>query len=81
MFLPALLFLVLRPSIAHPLLAAVFLFPTLALAEFAGLYRLVLCCVDRPFDILTALAFCSLLVVLVIAAYTGVFLAGLAALS
>lgn len=77
-FLPALAYLVITPSVPHATLMAGFLFPVLAAAEVTGLLWLVVCCVMRPFDLLTAFAFSALLVVLVIAAYTGLFLAVLA---
>ena len=77
-FLPALAYLVITPSVPHSTLIASFLFPILAVAEIIGLFWLVLCCVTRPFDLLTAFAFSTLLVILVVAAYTGLFLAVLA---
>ena len=77
-FLPALAYLVITPSVGHANLIAALLFPALALIEAIGLFQLVRCCVTRPFDLLTAFAFSALLVVLVIAAYTGLFLAVLA---
>lgn len=77
-FLPALAYLVITPSIRHATMFAAILFPVMAVAEVIGLYRLVLCCVTRPFDLLTAFAFSALLILLVIAAYTGLFLAVLA---
>ena len=77
-FLPALAYLVITPSVRHASLLAAFIFPAMAVAEIVGLFRLALCCVTRPFDLLTAFAFGSLLVVLVIAAYTGLFLAVIA---
>lgn len=77
-FLPALAFLVITPSVSHASLIAGFLFPVLAVAEVIGLFCLVFCCLTPPFDLLTAFAFSALLVVLVIAAYTGLFLAVLA---
>ncbi|HVO59308.1 MAG TPA: hypothetical protein VMT53_00155 [Terriglobales bacterium] len=77
-FLPALAYLVITPSVAHATLIAGFLFPLMALAEILGLFRLVVSCLTRPFDLLTMFAFSALLVILVIAAYTGFFLAVLA---
>jgi hypothetical protein len=77
-FLPAQAYLVITPSVGHASLIAALLFPVLALAEAIGLFQLVRCCVTRPFDLLTAFAFSALLVVWVIAAYTGLFLAVLA---
>ena len=77
-FLPALAYLLITPSVPHATLIAFVLFPTVAIAEMIGLFWLVLCCITRPFDLLTAFAFSALLVILVIAAYTGLFLAVLA---
>jgi len=77
-FLPALAYLVITPSLPHPILLASFLFPLLLVAEVGGLFQLIVCCLTRPFDLLTAFAFSALLIVLVIAAYTGLFLAVLA---
>ena len=77
-FLPALAYLVITPSVPHALVIALVSFPLLAAAEVTGLFLLVRCCVTRPFDLLTAFAFSSLLVILVVAAYTGLFLAVLA---
>jgi hypothetical protein len=77
-FLPALAYLVITPSVSHATLIAYLLFPILAVAEITGLFWLVLCCISRPFDLLTAFAFSALLVILVVAAYTGLFFAVLA---
>ncbi len=79
-FLPALAYLVLTPVMRHSLVLAFLVFPVCALAEGLGLYRLVRCCVARPFDLVTMFAASALLVLLVIAAYTGFFLAALAGL-
>lgn len=78
-FLPAFAYLVLTPSLRHATLMAAIVFPFSAVSETAGLYRLVRCCVLRPFDLVTAFAFSAVMVLLVIAAYTGFFLAALAA--
>lgn len=77
-FLPALAYLVITPSIPHATLIAGFLFPLLGASEIMGLFQLVYCCLTRPFDLLTAFAFSAILIVLVISAYTGLFLAVLA---
>ena len=53
------------------------LFPMLAIAEFIGVFKLVRGCVALPFTLLTALSYGALFVLLVIATYTGVFLAAL----
>lgn len=77
-FLPAFVALVFHPTTRHATLYAVLVFPTLAAAEFFGVFKLVRGCVARPFDLLTFLSFGALFVLLVIATYTGVFLAALA---
>jgi hypothetical protein len=77
-FLPALAYLLITPSLPHSMLLASIVFPLFAVCEVLGLVRLVRCCVTRPFDLLTAFAFSALLVLLVIAAYTGLFLAAIA---
>ena len=77
-FLPALAYLVITPSVPHATTIAIFLFPLMAAAEIIGLFRLVISCLTRPFDLLTVFAFSALLAVLVIAACTGLFLALLA---
>ena len=77
-FLPAFVALVFHPTISHATVYAALLFPILAIAEFFGVFKLVRGCVARPFDLLTFLSFGALFVLLVIATYTGVFLAALA---
>ena len=77
-FLPAFVVLVFHPAIPPATVYAAFLFPILAIAEFFGVFKLVRGCVARPFDLLTFLSFGALFVLLVIATYTGVFLAALA---
>ena len=77
-FLPAFVVLVFQLRVRHATLWAIFLFPALAIAEFFGLFKLVKGCVARPFTLLTVLSYGALFVLLVIATYTGVFLAALA---
>jgi hypothetical protein len=76
-FLPAFVVLVFHPAISHAKVWAMFLFPVMAVAEFLGVFKLVQSSVQRPFHLLTILSFGALLVLLVIATYTGVFLAAL----
>jgi hypothetical protein len=75
---PAFTGLVFHPSIPHATLWAFLLFPLIVCAEFFGVYKLVQSCVARPFSLLTMLSFGAFFVLLVIAVYTGVFLAALA---
>lgn len=79
-FLPAVVFLVIAPRVAHARMLALVIVPLLALASSLGLWRLAWGAVQRPFGILNALSFGALLILLIIAAYTGFFLA-LAALN
>jgi hypothetical protein len=77
-FLPAFVLLVFHPTIRHATAWAMLLFPALAVAEFLGVFKLVEGCLQRPFNLLTVLSFGAMLVLLVIAGYTGIFLAALA---
>ena len=76
-FLPAFTQLVFHPTAPHAHVWAALLFPVLAAVEVFGVIQLVQSCVQRPFSLLTMLSFGALLVLLVIAAYTGIFLAAL----
>jgi len=78
LFLPAFVVLVFQPRVRHATLLAILLFPLLAVAEFLGVCKLARGCVARPFTLLTFLSYGALLVLLLIATYTGVFLAALA---
>jgi|SRR5947199_9982238 hypothetical protein len=77
-FLPTLAYLVITPTLQHSTMLAAVSFAIFGVSEVLGLVRLVRCCVTRPFDLITMLAFSALLVVLVIATYTGLFLAAIA---
>jgi hypothetical protein len=74
-FLPAVMFLVVVPKVAHARVAALVLLPILGLASSFGSWKLAIGAVQRPFGILNALSFGALLVLLIIASYTGLFLA------
>lgn len=77
-FLPGLVYLVIEPRVRYgPVLAAVML-PFFGAAEFFGVRQLVLGCLARPFNLLTMLSAGALMVLVVIAAYTGLFLAAFA---
>jgi hypothetical protein len=54
---------------------AIVLLPLLAAVGSFGLWKLAMGAVQRPFGILNALSFGALLVLLIIAGYTGIFLA------
>jgi len=78
-FLPAVIFLVAVPRIPHGPALACLVLPGFALAGGCGLWKVALGAVERPFNVLNALSFGALLVLLIIAAYTGMFLALFAA--
>jgi hypothetical protein len=78
LFLPLFVALVFHPIMAHASVWALILFPILGIAEFFGVVKLVQSCVARPFSLLTMFSFGAFFVLLVIAVYTGVFLAALA---
>lgn len=77
-FLPAFVFLVFHPAIAHARIWAAIVIPVLLVSEFFGVFYLVQGCVAHPFNLLTMLFFGALMVLLVIMTYTGVFLVALA---
>jgi len=79
LFLPSIMFLLIAPRIQYGRLAAILLLPLLAAIAAFGLWRLALGAVQKPFTILNVLSFAALFVLLVIAGYTGLFLALLAA--
>jgi len=74
-FLPAFMFLILTPQVPHSYTLAALTLPLLMFLQLWGLLKLVRCCVQQVFDLLTMLAFGALVVVAAIAAYTGIFLA------
>ena len=74
-FLPAVAFLVIVPKVAHAGVIAALLLPLLVASGGMGLWKLALGAVQKPFTLLNALSVGCLLVVLVIAGYTGLFLA------
>jgi hypothetical protein len=75
---PAFTTFVFHPSIPHSTVWAFLLFPLLIVVEFFGVIKLVQSCVACPFSLLTMLSFGAFFVLLVIAVYTGIFLAALA---
>jgi hypothetical protein len=74
-FVPAVMFLILTPRLPHSYLLAASILPLLIVLELWGLFKLVRCCVQQVFDLLTVLAFGALVIVAAIAAYSGLFLA------
>ena len=78
-FLPAVMVLIVIPRFAHARAAAFVILPALALASSFGLWKLAVGAVQKPFTILTALSVGAMVVLAIIAAYTGLFLALIAA--
>ena len=74
-FLPTVTFLLITPRVAHALAMAVVVLPILGIVGSFGLWKLSMGAVQRPFGILNALSAGALFVLLVIAGYTGLFLA------
>jgi hypothetical protein len=74
-FLPALVYLVISPRISHGRLIAIVLVPVLLVAEGIGVSRLARCFLPRHFDLITFFATVNMILLVVIAIYTGLFLA------
>src|ERR1700691_164230 len=74
-FLPAVTFLVVFPRVAHGRVIGFFALLACALVGCFGLWNLATGAVQKPWGIFNVLSFGALLVLLVIAAYTGLFLA------
>lgn len=74
-FLPAVVFLIIFPRVAHGRAIGMFVLPVCALAGSLGLWKLALGAVQKPWGIFNVLSFGALVVLLVIAGYTGLFLA------
>jgi hypothetical protein len=74
-FLPAVMFLIVFPRVAHGRVIGLFVVPACALLSFLGLWKLALGAVQKPWGIFNVLSFGALLILLVIASYTGIFLA------
>jgi hypothetical protein len=74
-FLPAVTFLIIFPQVPHGRTIGLLVLPACALAGSFGLWKLALGAVQKPWGIFNVLSFGTLLVLLVIASYTGLFLA------
>jgi hypothetical protein len=74
-FLPALTFLIVFPRVTHGRAIGLMVLPACALTSCFGLWKLALGAVQKPWGIFNVLSFSGLFVLLVIAAYTGLFLA------
>jgi hypothetical protein len=75
LFLPAVTFLIVFPHVAHGRAIGLFVLPTCAVVGSFGLWKLATGAVQKPWGLFNALSFGALLVLLVIAGYTGLFLA------
>ena len=73
--LPAIVFLIIIPRVAHARVLALLVLPACALAGSFGLWKLAIGAVQKPWGIFNVLSFGALLVLLIIASYTGLFLA------
>ena len=73
--LPATVFLVMIPRVAHGRVIGLVVLLACALAGSLGLWKLAMGAVQKPWGIFNVLSFGALLVLLVIAGYTGLFLA------
>jgi hypothetical protein len=74
-FLPATMFLIVFPQVAYGRAIGLIIVPLSALTSCFGLWKLALGAVQKPWGIFNVLSFGALLVLLVIAGYTGIFLA------
>jgi hypothetical protein len=74
-FLPAVMFLIVFPRVQHGRMIGLFVLPACALAGSLGLWKLAMGAVQKPWGIFNVLNFGALMVLLVIAGYTGLFLA------
>jgi uncharacterized membrane protein YjfL (UPF0719 family) len=78
-FLPLFEHLVMEPSLAHSKIICCTIFPLMAVAEIFGVSRVVRSFVRQPFDLITAVAWGTMCILIVIAIYTGIFFAVFAA--
>jgi hypothetical protein len=74
-FLPAVTFLIVFPQVAHGRVIGWMVVPACALVSGIGLWKLALGAVQKPWGIYNVLSFGALVALLVVAGYTGVFLA------
>jgi hypothetical protein len=74
-FLPAIMFLIVFPRVRHGRLMGFLVISACALVGSVGLWKLALGAVEKPWGIFNVLNVGALLILLVIAGYTGLFLA------
>jgi|SRR5215472_15196206 len=77
--LPAIMFLIIFPRVEYARVIGAIVLPLCALAGSFGLWKLAQGAVEKPWGIFNVLSFGTLVVLLVIAGYTGLFLALVAA--
>jgi hypothetical protein len=75
LFLPVITFLIIFPQISKWRVLGAILLPICALVGSFGLWQLAVGATERPWGIFNVLCFGALVVLLVIAGYTGLFLA------
>jgi len=73
--LPAVVFLVIVPRVAHARMIALLVLPACGLVGSFGLWKVALGAVQKPWGIFNVLSFGALIVLLIVASYTGLFLA------
>jgi hypothetical protein len=74
-FLPAIVFLIVFPRIPHARLIGTIAIVACAVLGSLGLWKLALGAVEKPWGIFNVLNVGALIVLMIIAAYTGLFLA------
>jgi hypothetical protein len=74
-FLPTVMFLIVFPQVSHGRMIGLFVLPPCLFAAGIGLWKLALGAVEKPWGMFNVLSFSALLILLVIAGYTGLFLA------
>lgn len=77
-FLPALVYLVISPRFIHARIVAAVLLPLLIAVAALGISRVARCFLPRHFDLITFFALSTMIIIVVIAVYTGLFLAAFA---
>lgn len=73
--LPTVMFLIVFPQVSHGRMIGLLLLPPCLFAGSAGLWKLAVGAIEKPWGIFNVLSFSALLILLVISGYTGLFLA------
>jgi hypothetical protein len=74
-FLPTLMFLIVFPQIAHGRILGLLLLPVCAVAGSIGLWQISMGAVQKPWGLFNLLSSSVLMILVIIAGYTGFFLA------